>query len=354
MVAVALGPPWSWAKMAEEWEAQRREREGRTVCPTDLAQERMTAETTKRRKRAMPTPTTAATIGNSEGDERLDATQIAQCREMQLDELAALEAIYAESDEYVVADDADIDGLRERIEKWQVHDEGGVGDDLVSSIVQHPPTRFWLQLVVEDEANVMGTEQGVDLVATVLLQVSLPTPYPEASVPTMEVAYFCATDRNAQMSMDKALESLVHLEEDRLLQALVEQAQQIVQQRTAPTLGLVQRSRHPRTVRALEAWHRIPGPPPRQPRRYPTLRVCRGTSRAPRRRRGARPARPRRAPPRRVETSRFRFFRTRRAGAPRRARRMRRRRRRRAARPAARAGARRACPPFSPPRAHTA
>ena len=29
MVAVALGPPWSWAKMAEEWEAQRREREGR-------------------------------------------------------------------------------------------------------------------------------------------------------------------------------------------------------------------------------------------------------------------------------------------------------------------------------------
>ena len=216
------------AKMAEEREAQRREREGRTVCPTDLAQERMTAETTKRRKRAMPTPTTAATIGNSEGDDRLDATQIAQCREMQLDELAALEAIYAESDEYVVADDADIDGLRERIEQWQVHDEGGVGDDLVSSIVQHPPTRFWLQLVVEDEANAMGTEQGVDLVATVLLQVTLPTPYPEASVPTMEVAYFCATDRNAQMSMDKALESLVHLEEDRLLQALVEQAQQIV------------------------------------------------------------------------------------------------------------------------------
>ena len=52
--------------------------------------------------------------------------------------------------------------------------------------------------------------------------------YPEASVPTMEVAYFCATDRNAQMSVDKALESLVHLEEDRLLQALTEQAQQVV------------------------------------------------------------------------------------------------------------------------------
>jgi hypothetical protein len=221
--AVALA-----AKMAEEREAQRREREGRTVCPTDLAQERMAAETTKRRKRAMPMPmpTTAATMSNSEGDERLDAMQIAQCREMQLDELAALEAMYAESDEYVVADDADIDGLRERIEQWQVHD--GVGDDLVSSIVQHPPTRFWLQLVLEDEANVMGTEEGVDLVATVLLQVTLSPSYPEASVPTMEVAYFCATDRNAQMSMDKALESLVHLEEDRLLQALAEQAQQVV------------------------------------------------------------------------------------------------------------------------------
>ena len=221
--AVALA-----AKMAEEREAQRREREGRTVCPTDLAQERMTAETTKRRKRAMPTPTTSATMSTSKGDERLDATQIAQCREMQLDELAALEAIYAESDEYVLADDADIDGLRERIEQWQGDGEGGVGDDLVSSIVQHPPTRFWLQLVVEDETNAMGTEQGVDLVATVLLQVMLSPSYPEASVPTMEVAYFCATDRNAQMSVDKALESLVHLEEDRLLQALTEQAQQVV------------------------------------------------------------------------------------------------------------------------------
>ena len=145
-----------------------------------------------------------------------------------LAELAALEAIYAESDEYVLADDADIDGLRERIEQWQGDGEGGVGDDLVSSIVQHPPTRFWLQLVVEDETNAMGTEQGVDLVATVLLQVMLSPSYPEASVPTMEVAYFCATDRNAQMSVDKALESLVHLEEDRLLQALTEQAQQVV------------------------------------------------------------------------------------------------------------------------------
>jgi len=221
--AVALA-----AKMAEEREAQRREREGRTVCPTDLAQERMMAETTKRRKRAMPTPTTSATMSTSKGDERLDATQIAQCREMQLDEIAALEAIYAESDEYVLADDADIDGLRERIEQWQGDGEGGVGDDLVSSIVQHPPTRFWLQLVVEDETNAMGTEQGVDLVATVLLQVMLSPSYPEASVPTMEVAYFCATDRNAQMSVDKALESLVHLEEDRLLQALTEQAQQVV------------------------------------------------------------------------------------------------------------------------------
>ena len=45
MVAVALGPPWSWAKMAEEWEAQRRERED--GVPHQPGPERMTAEMTK-------------------------------------------------------------------------------------------------------------------------------------------------------------------------------------------------------------------------------------------------------------------------------------------------------------------
>lgn len=46
MVAVALGPPWSWAKMAEEWEAQRRERED-GVPHQPAGPELMTAEMTK-------------------------------------------------------------------------------------------------------------------------------------------------------------------------------------------------------------------------------------------------------------------------------------------------------------------
>ena len=205
--AVALA-----AKMAEEREAERREREARTICPTDLAKERMTAEADRRR--AAPTNFVAAAEDN---DHNLDESQMVQCREMQLDELDALEATHAETDEFALADDADIDELRERIEQWQ---EDGGNADLVSSIVGHPPTRFCLQLVVEDEMNVSWGPMTVALVATVLLQITLPPSYPEASLPQMEVAYFCVTDRNAQMVTDKALESLVHLEEERLLQDL--------------------------------------------------------------------------------------------------------------------------------------
>ena len=207
------------AKMAEEREAERREREARTVCPTDLAKERMKAEADRWRATTTHNFVVAA---EEENDPNLDDSQMVQCREMQLDELDALEAIYAETDDYILADNAGIDGLRERIEQWQ---EGGGGS---TTILEHPPTRFCLQLVVEDEMNAMGTDDGVALVATILLQITLPPSYPEASLPQMEVAYFCVTDQNAQMGTDKALESLVHLEEERLLQDLAEQAEGIV------------------------------------------------------------------------------------------------------------------------------
>ena len=218
--AVALA-----AKVAEEREAERREREARTVCPTDLAKERMKAEAVRRR--AMPTHAHAVDV---ESEHSLDDSQMVQCREMQLDEIDALEAIYADSEEFVLAEDADVDGLRERLGQWQ-EDGGGSGDsntDFALSITKHLPIRFCLQLVVEDEMNVMGTVDGVALVATALLQITLPPSYPEASLPKIEVAYFCVTDQNAQMGGDKALESLVHLEEERLLQDLTEQANDIV------------------------------------------------------------------------------------------------------------------------------
>ena len=56
----------------------------------------------------------------------------------------------------------------------------------------------------------------------------LPAAYPEAALPRLAIAYFDVTDRAAQISADKALESLVHLEEERLVQELREEARRMV------------------------------------------------------------------------------------------------------------------------------
>lgn len=152
--------------------------------------------------------------------------EIALCREMQLDEIEALDAIYTGSDEYRIREDANVELLRSKIGEWQESSDEAILND----IMQHPPLSFTLELNIQDENDVLAASSaGIgDPVATILLQVVLPLAYPESALPHIEVAYFAVTDRSAQINADKALESLVHLEEERLLQELREQARQIV------------------------------------------------------------------------------------------------------------------------------
>mmetsp|Transcript_19409 Transcript_19409/g.42205 ORF Transcript_19409/g.42205 Transcript_19409/m.42205 type:complete len:318 (-) Transcript_19409:242-1195(-) len=211
-------------KLAEEREAERREREGRTVCPFDMAREQMTLEAKRRQQQQLQHE---SNITESDGC-CLDLEQIAQCREMQLDEIAALDAIYTDTDEFLLSSHADVDGLRAKIDEWQEHGGGNNCDEaLLSSIAQHPPLSFGLQLTIEDNNNTLN-DGGLDLVATLLLQVVLPPLYPESSLPHITVAYFAVTDRSMQISANKSLESLVHLEEEGLVQELGEQAREIV------------------------------------------------------------------------------------------------------------------------------
>lgn len=211
----------SAAKAAEERDAERRERESRTVCPFDIALERMAAEAEKRQQHQT---STGADLGGR--DSSFSLGEIALCREMQLDEVEALDAIYTGSDVYRLRDDANVELLRSNVDEWQENSDEGV----LNTVVKHPLLAFTLQLIIEDEADTLGASSaGIgEPVATLLLQVVLPLAYPESALPHMEVVYFSVTDRSAQIGIDKALESLVHLDEERLLGELREQARQIV------------------------------------------------------------------------------------------------------------------------------
>jgi len=207
-------------KRAEERRAERI-RLG-TVRPFEMAMARMAELAMKRQAAA------ASTDDDDDDDDDdyaglglVERKNIAECREMQLDEMAALEAIYAETNEFLPSAASDADGLREKVEAWREADT----EEHLRSVVRHPAPCFGLQLVVEDAAR---KYDGTDVVATLLLQVELPRSYPESELPALDVAYFAVTDRAAVCNVDKVFESLAHLDRDGLLEGLAEQARQIV------------------------------------------------------------------------------------------------------------------------------
>lgn len=149
--------------------------------------------------------------------------QIAECRELQWNEVMGLEAIYADTGEFLIAKSSKISILQQHIEQWQMDE----GDEIkLQNIVRHPPTSFTLQLTVD------GTCEGsdLDIAACLLLKVTMPSHYPldESYIPTFEILYFMATDREAVCNPDKPLESLAYLEESLLIEALQQEAMQIL------------------------------------------------------------------------------------------------------------------------------
>lgn len=196
-------------KRREEKEKQRLEQ---VVKPHEQAIEKM-AELAREQQRRKHNE------GNTINSSSLSQLQeIAECKQIQLDELLALEAIFMDTETFLVAEECQLDELREKMDA--LDDSDGLS---LKAIARHPPVSFKLQHTIDDP-------DGGDLVANILLHVELPALYPlkENVAPKFEIVFFMLTDKTMVCSANKPLESLGYLEESRFMDSIKAEAQMLL------------------------------------------------------------------------------------------------------------------------------
>ncbi len=151
---------------------------------------------------------------NSSND-NFDQETICESKQLQLDEVLALEAIYADQDVLQVAASSRMQELQDNLETWQ--DDPDIGQ---VAVIQHPPISYTLVRSIDDPDD-------DDFVAHFLLHVSYPPNYPlETTPPTIRILWHLVTQKSLVVSSNKPLESLAVLQEEALFQAMSEEAQE--------------------------------------------------------------------------------------------------------------------------------
>jgi len=173
---------------------------------------------------------------------------MAESKQMQVEELFALEAIHGANDEvinaendntnnnnepfttFLISDSCRFEELRNLFEEGGGIEGGGEEDneENIRKVANHPLLSFTMQLSVENPND-------DNLVASLLLKVTLPVLYPLSpeidQVPEFSVEYFVLTDKNTVCNSNKPIDesSLGYLRSKELLQnAMSNEAIQIL------------------------------------------------------------------------------------------------------------------------------
>lgn len=191
--------------------------------------------------------------------------RIVECKQMQVDELMALEAMMIPDEEddnnndFFVSNASKLPELKDKLEQYNNNSGGCDNDDNISSIsasssslrlsiVNHPPISFYMKLEVDDYRGPTTMEDHnnednyMKLNAMILLRVTFPPMYLNNSSssssssdgvdyshqsPIWDVEYVMVTDKLAMVSADKPLESLAYInKKELLLQAMNKHAQE--------------------------------------------------------------------------------------------------------------------------------
>jgi len=210
------------AAVIAKLDAEKRERElqSRIVKPSEQARICM-SELAKQLQQQLTLE--ESSISTSSDFEELQ--KIAECRQIQLDEMSALEAMLnvSDTDVFLVSDASNLGELREALDRFQEEEQG---QDILSSLAEHPLLSCTLQLTIPDHRD--SNDDG-DLIASILLQVTLPILYPTpGSPPLLEFKYIMVTDAQEECGIDKTLASLAYLDEQGLKEAMLKEAEEMI------------------------------------------------------------------------------------------------------------------------------
>lgn len=200
------------AKRAEEKERERMES---CMKPFDAAKQRMVELCHNLKQKQIDKMTYEPQTSISE------MKRVAECRELQLNEIMSLEAIYFDTNDFQISNSSDVETLQLLVERNQT---GPNNQETLDSIFQHPDLTFSLQLIVD------GTLESTSMTMLLLINITLPKLYPleQNTPPFIDIPYAMVVDRNAAYNPDKPLESLAHLEVSRLKDEMMKEMMQIL------------------------------------------------------------------------------------------------------------------------------
>jgi len=140
---------------------------------------------------------------------------LADCYRSKLDELEMIEAMFV--DEFCpLYDSAGVEELRTSLE--------ADGAEALRSVAAHPRFEFLLQMTVPDQRTPDETN-GKQLVASILLHVAFPPMYPTPDTPPeLRIEDIMITDALEEMSLDKVLWPVVHLDMEKLIAEMSQRA----------------------------------------------------------------------------------------------------------------------------------
>jgi hypothetical protein len=139
--------------------------------------------------------------------------------QLQLDEVLALEAMYADTDVLRVSAGSRLDRLRGKVETW-LEDEDSI--QCQDAILSHPTLSYTLKRSIDHPDN-------DDLVAHLLLHVEYPPDYPLVTTPPKIVmVWYLVTSKSLVVASNKPLESLGRLDDEALFEALSAEAKEFL------------------------------------------------------------------------------------------------------------------------------